>query len=345
MRRSILCAMCTLWVAAAVPMQGTPDVEVSGLLDVYAGYNFNNPPAGAGNQNTVRAFDQRSGSLSLSLLEVTLKSNPDPVGFTLTLTTGKTADLVHYNLGEDRFRLFQQAYISTQAGTWTIDLGKFVTALGAEVIESRANDNYSRSLPFQFAIPLYHAGLRASTNLGSGWGLQAMLVNGWDVTEDNNGKKSLHLGISYSGQRLSFVQNVFTGDESVADPGGARTVWDTVVFYTVGADKYGLNFDYGRDQSANAKWLGYAVYYRRALPRGRALALRYSVFEDTDGFRTGVVQKLNECTITYEYPVGSSTSRFEVRFDSSNQPFFLDGSGAATKKQQVTVTYAQVFHF
>lgn len=347
MRRLVLCAMCALGVVAAVHTQGAPEVETSGLLDVYAGYNFNNPPSDANgtNQNVVRAFDQRSGSLSLSLLEVTLKSKPEPVGFTLTLTAGKTADLVHYNPGEDRFKLFQQVFLTTSAGNWTVDVGKFVTALGAEVIESSANDNYSRSLPFVYAIPFYHTGIRASTSLGSGWGLQAMLVNGWDVTEDNNSKKSFHMAVNYADERLSFIQNVITGDEAIAPASGARTVWDTVLFYTLGADKVGLNLGYGEDKSASAKWLGYAVYYRRTLPGGRALALRHSYLEDKDGFRTGVVQKLSEFTITYEYPIGSSISRFEVRLDSSNQPFFLNEAGLATRKQQMTVMYSQVYRF
>lgn len=346
MRRFVLRALaCALWAVPAVQTPAEPaKLETSGLLDAYAGYNLNNPPNSA-NQNTVRAFDQKSGSLELSLLELTLVQPANPVGFTVTLTTGRTADLVHYNPGEDRFKLFQQAFITTRVGNWTIDLGKFVTALGAEVIESSSNDNYSRSLPFVYAIPFYHTGIRATTGLGAGWGVQAMVINGWDITEENNGKKSIHAALTYSDNRFSFVQNVITGDEAISPASGARTVWDTVLFYKAGADKYGINLDYGEDKSASAKWLGYALYYRRALPRDRALALRYSFIDDKDGFRTGAVQKLSEFTLTYEYPIGSSLSRFEVRFDNSNRPFFLDGSGTASKKQQVTVTYSQVLRF
>jgi len=247
--------------------------------------------------------------------------------------------------GEDKFKLFQQAFVSTQVGNWTIDLGKFVTALGAEVIESSANDNYSRSLPFVYAIPFYHTGIRASTGLGAGWSLQAMVVNGWDITEENNGKKSFHVAFGYSSDQITFVQNVITGDEAIAPASGARTVLDTVLFYKFGADKVGLNVDFGEDKSASAKWLGYALYYRRALPKDRAVALRYSYFDDKDGFRTGVVQKLSEFTVTYEYPIGTSVSRFEIRLDRSNQPFFLDSGGTASKKEQITVVYSQVLRF
>jgi len=347
MRRFLVWCACALWVVATVQAQDALNVQTSGLLDVYAGYNLNNPPATApgANQNTVRAFDQRSGALALSLLEVNLTQKPEPLGFTVTLTAGKTADIVHYMPGQDKFKLFQQAFVSTQVGNWTIDLGKFVTALGAEVIESSANDNYSRSLPFVYAIPFYHTGIRASTGLGAGWSLQAMVVNGWDITEENNGKKSFHVAFGYSSDQITFVQNVITGDEAIAPASGARTVLDTVLFYKFGADKVGLNVDFGEDKSASAKWLGYALYYRRALPKDRAVALRYSYFDDKDGFRTGVVQKLSEFTVTYEYPIGTSVSRFEIRLDRSNQPFFLDSGGTASKKEQITVVYSQVLRF
>lgn len=345
MRRATVCALCAVWGAMVMPLSAAPEVEVNGLLDVYAGYNFNNPPASSGNQNVVRAFDLRSASLEVSLLQVNLKAKAEPVGFTVTLTAGKTADLVHYSQGEDRFKLFQQAYLTTTVGNWTVDVGKFVTALGAEVIESSSNDNYSRSLPFFYAIPFYHTGIRASTSIGAGWGFQAMVVNGWDITEENNDKKSFHVAFTYSSDNLTFIQNVITGDETTAPPRGARTVWDTVLFYTFGADKVGLNLDVGEDKAAGAKWTGYALYYRRALPKDRAIALRYSYFDDKDGFRTGTAQKLSEFTLTYEYPLGSSVSRFEIRLDRSNQPFFLDESGAVTKKEQITVVYSQVYRF
>jgi hypothetical protein len=347
MRRFMLWCACALWVVATVQAQDALQVQTSGLLDVYAGYNFNNPPAtvpGA-NQNTVRAFDQRSGALALSLLEVNLSRKPEPVGFTVTLTAGKTADLVHYATGEDRFKLFQQAYVTTQVGNWTIDVGKFVTALGAEVIESSANDNYSRSLPFVYAIPFYHAGIRASTSLGAGWGCrQWWSMDGTSRRRTTVRRASMRRSATPA-TRLPLCRTSSLATKRFHPQAGARTVLDTVLFYKLGADKVGFNVDFGEDKSASAKWVGYALYYRRALPKDRAVALRYSFFDDKDGFRTGVVQKLSEFTLTYEYPIGASLSRFEVRLDRSNQPFFLDSGGNATKKEQITVVYSQVFRF
>ena len=41
------------------------------------------------------------------------------------------------------------------------DFGKFVSPLGNEVIETKDNWNYSRSLLFTLAVPYYHMGMRA----------------------------------------------------------------------------------------------------------------------------------------------------------------------------------------
>ena len=56
----------------------------------------------------------------------------------------------------------QQAYVSLLTGKLQLDAGKFVTPLGAEVIESQDDWNYSRSILFGYAIPFYHAGMRAT---------------------------------------------------------------------------------------------------------------------------------------------------------------------------------------
>ena len=53
------------------------------------------------------------------------------------------------------------AYLSYQAPVGKgleIDFGKFVTALGFEVIKTKDDLNYSRSLLFTMAIPFYHMG-------------------------------------------------------------------------------------------------------------------------------------------------------------------------------------------
>ena len=64
----------------------------------------------------------------------------------------------------------------------TITVGKFVTPMGAEVIESNANWNYSRGLLFDYAIPFLHFGANAKYTFNPKWALTGYLVNGWNNT-------------------------------------------------------------------------------------------------------------------------------------------------------------------
>src|SRR5207237_6641234 len=92
-------------------------------------------------------------------------SKESPLGFTVTGTLGKTADLVHLTEpgGMNTYKYLQQVYGTAVLGgktPITLDFGKFVTWTGLEVIGSTSNDNYSNSLLFTLAIPFYHTGLR-----------------------------------------------------------------------------------------------------------------------------------------------------------------------------------------
>ena len=65
----------------------------------------------------------------------------------------------------------QQAYLSYNApfgNGLQVDIGKFTTHLGYELIEGYDgyNDNYSRSFLFGYAIPFAHTGVRTSYSFG-----------------------------------------------------------------------------------------------------------------------------------------------------------------------------------
>ena len=66
-------------------------------------------------------------------------------------------------LKESPYKNIEEAfgsYLAPVGKGLQIDVGKFVTNAGAEVIEAKDDFNYSRSLLFQLAIPLYHSGVR-----------------------------------------------------------------------------------------------------------------------------------------------------------------------------------------
>ena len=98
--------------------------------------------------------------------------------------------------GTNYLKYVQQAYVSylVPAGKGlTVDFGKFVTWNGAEVIESKDNWNYSRSLLFALAIPYYHMGARVGYAVNDKVSVTGFLVNGWNSVKDNNDAKTVDI--------------------------------------------------------------------------------------------------------------------------------------------------------
>jgi len=92
--------------------------------------------------------------------------------------------------------MLQQAYLTAVVPVGnglTADVGKFVTHMGYEVIESKDNWNYSRSLLFAWAIPYFRTGLRLTYPFTDNLSVAVHVVNGWNSLVDNNARKSLGL--------------------------------------------------------------------------------------------------------------------------------------------------------
>ena len=324
------------------------DVEVNGLVDGYYSFNFNRPD---NNFNTGRNFDFRHNSLTLNYAEIAFEKKNDlanPLGFRLDLGFGPTADWVHGGdpAGGETVKHIQQAYVSYVApigNGLTIDFGKFVTPNGAEVIETKDNFNYSRSFLFSYAIPYYHTGLRAKYSFNGKVALTGFLVNGWDNLTDNNSGKTSGLSLALTpSSRLSIIQTYMAGPEQLGDSKHWRHLSDTVVSY-IATDKLTLmaNVDYGADQLTSGQkghWKGVAGYFRYAFDKRLAFSPRFEVFNDHDGFRTGLNQTLKSMTLTQELKLANNLlTRFEYRRDWSDSDFFSKSVGRLVRGQNTVL--------
>jgi hypothetical protein len=167
------------------------DVEVSGIVDGY--YSYNNNKVDMFSQG--RAFDVRHNAFSLQLGKITLEkknSTDSPFGFRVDVGLGETVDRiisVSDSSRNDATKHVLQAYGSyvTPSGL-TFDFGKFYTPVGAEVIETKDNFNYSRGWLFTYG-PYYHMGLRAKYAFNDKVTLSGFLVNGWDNVFEKNGRR------------------------------------------------------------------------------------------------------------------------------------------------------------
>ena len=80
--------------------------------------------------------------------------------------------------------------------------------------------------------------------------------------------------------------------------------------------------------STTSKWDGFAGYANYQFNDQWRLSFRTEAFNDKQGYRTGVVQKWKENTLTVAWlPTKPIELRAEVRSDRSNVASFLDSNG------------------
>lgn len=339
---------------------------LSGFVDVYYGQNFNNP---ASQTNSLRFFDGATNQFGLNLVELVVDKTPDPTnsrtGYHVALGFGQAMNTVNASepkggLGFDQY--LKEAYFSYLAPVGKglqVDVGKFVTPAGAEVIETKDNWNYSRGILFSYAIPYYHFGMRAKYAFNDKYSLTGFFINGWNNVVDNNTGKTYGLSFGWNpNKKFGVIQNYMAGPEENGINSNLRQLSDTVVTYSPTAKlSFMVNGDYGRgdryliDQVSNTFshpvfWTGVGGYVKYALSSSSALATRYEYYDDHDGFTTGTLlpTHFNEFTMTFERLMAHHIiSRFEYRRDMSNQPVFLKGTNPALN--QNTLTAGLVFTF
>jgi len=322
-------------------------IEVSGYIDTSYTYNTRG-------ETTYRIFDTEPNSFNLNMLGLSISSLPDEgFGGAVVLNAGEDAKVTApAGTTSNEFDI-QQAYLNYASGASQVMFGKFATLQGAEVIESKDNLNFSRSILFGFAIPFTHAGVRGSYAVNDALSLTAGLNNGWDNLKDGNDNKALELQATYApgGNWFVSVQSMYGKEEAPTGNSETRRLIDIVAGYDLSDSlSFVFNADLGsQDKGAvgggDADWSGVAGYVNYKFRPKWRVAGRLEYFDDEDGFRTGVEQKLKEGTVTVAFaPIESVELRGEVRYDWSDERTFLDDDGNF-KKNQTTMAVEALYMF
>ncbi|MHB8453272.1 MAG: outer membrane beta-barrel protein [Acidiferrobacterales bacterium] len=241
----------------------------------------------------------------------------------------------------------QQGYLQYAGGPVTVMAGKFVTLAGAEVIRSPSDLNFSRGILFGYAIPFTHTGVRVNYAINSAYNFTVGVNNGWDTVKPSATgvyNKTLELGFAATPIKPLIINaDIYSGDApgtTATGINGRRDLLDLVVTYNVtDALSFALNGDYGQQVDAlavgsTAKWDGVAAYTNYNLSSMWRVAGRLEYFDDKDGFRTGLVQKWKEGTVTLAFmPTVHTELRGEVRYDKSDQNAFSMVNGAPKDSQ------------
>jgi hypothetical protein len=346
LKRTVLAAVLgtAVGTSALAADAAAPSIDITGFVDTYYTYNFNDP---ANKLNGLHVFNPDHNALSLALAELAFEKKPTTdsrAGFRVDFNFGPGAELTNFfEPSKDAYPslgLLEQAYVSFLAGDKIqVDFGKFVTPVGNELVESKDNWNYTRSVQFGWAIPFYHSGARATFTASDKFTLAAYLVNGWNnVIDNNNDKTFIGQFILKPSSKFTLIGNAVVGKE-IED---TRTLFDAVVVFNL-SDKFALASEIDFGSEGDAKWSAYSAYAK--LTAGSvAFTLRGEMLDDEDGWAT-LGTTVTSGTLTTEFKLGGGViAKLDLRTDMADAPIFV-GEGTSTKDSQTTVTLGLVYAF
>ena len=354
----------------------------SGYIDSYYFSNLNNPATrnNLGASGTARAFDQKSGTIGIGLVQAKMTYAPSAkTDVVVDLTFGPNADLGNYGnaigpLGGNSTSLaIKQAYFNWKPfEKLTLTAGQFGTHIGYEVIDAPINYNYSLSNLFNNG-PFYHIGAKAQYAFSDKVSLMAGVVNNVDALYDNNRSKGLigQLFVSPVDGWNIYINGIYTNeanaDTSGNTPQASYALADLTTTYQV-TEKWlvGLNAAMGSQKGVyqaasfvgaeeiTKTWGGAAFYTNYAFSSKFSLGGRYEVFDNSSGVRglrtlsgDGIVMNSATVTATFTTADGHLLIKPEVRMDTANKDFFVSEKSPSLfdNKSQTTVGLALIYKY
>ncbi len=323
-------------------------VSIHGLVDAGYEHNFNQP---INETNVYRSFDANDG---FQLTQGNLHIEKDgTVGFVTDINVGQVAESIngatHYSNapvdgGTGRWIDPTQYYLTYTVPVGSgisLQAGRFVTLLGAEIIPTYQNQNFNetRGDVFNLGEPLTHTGIRASYTFNDYVAATGGLNNGWDDPGNlNNGGPNVEgeVVLNNKDKSLTLTVNGIYGPNQLGHSNSYLGAIDPIVAYkpsfipnTTLETEYLYASETGNVVNGHsATWQGvaqYIVYDWNAWE----FATRGELFDDEDGARTGVHQTLWEVTQTLTYKVPDVTGllvRAEYRHDQSNNKVFTNNN-------------------
>jgi hypothetical protein len=332
----------------AVP---TPAVTFDGFVDAYYTYNFTNGTYGLGNGPVF--FNNTDNTFSVGEAELDVKATQGAGTGYLALVGGNP------NLGLNPGVDILQAYVAYAAGEMTFTGGRFVTWMGNEVIESKSNWNYSRSLLFQYTIPLWHNGVSVAwAPSNSVFGLTGYATSGNNGVVNTGGTSTSGFMATLTPNSMwKFTLNGIFGASAAAT--NLNSTGELIIAYNPTSDwSFAVDGEYGMTSVAagtSPSFWGVDLYGKYQIASDWDAALRLEDVSSNGGVAYGAgvlgttttAAQIQEVTLTLEKDFTPNMSvRWEGRYDTNTyngaaQPVYNGGLSTS----QVTGTMAAMYTF
>lgn len=315
-------------------------ISISGNAHLYSLYNFNSP---LGNKNDYRLYDNLDKQFGFSLIQFSLVYEDESTRGVLDLNLGPAASLVDGSQFGGSSDIIQNAYfVQKVSDKFSVEVGKFGTHIGYEVIDPTVNANYSTSYLFNYG-PLYHLGARFRYQLDETYNLMGAIYNNWDNLADNNNAKTLGASFGFAPFK-AFVGSLNWIGGYEGSSKAYRSLFDVALTFQA-SEKFGIGFNgvYGTEQES---WTGVASYFTLGFSDSFSSTLRLEYFDDSKGAR-GYGTSVSEITLSGNYTLkgGKIVIRPEIKADFSDSKKFTDKLGLISKSSQTTIGLALLYSF
>lgn len=321
--------------------------KISGYVDAYYRYNFNDPKEGFNTGGT--SFTNSQNSFQLGMASLKVEHSFGKVGLVADLGFGTRAKEFSY-ADADHLVPVKQAYVTyAPSDKVKFTMGKWATHIGYELLDPALNKNYSMSYMFSYG-PFSHTGIKADFTLGGGSGLMVGIANPIDVTAPSRASTKTLLGqYSYVGSKFSAYLNYmgYFGAKTTMPTASSLSQFGLTMVATV-SDKFSIGYD-GTVQSVkdeeddkSKSWWGSALYFNYMPTDKFALCLRTEYFGDEKyGLKVGA--NVFQSTLSANFKVGNLLIIPEIRLDNASQEIFEKKDG--TTKSTATGILAAVYSF
>lgn len=320
-------------------------LNIKGSIDFYYGVSSNSAAALSSVpttasplvQNKYHVFDVYHDDLQLSLARLQIQKRSDELTTTLDFGYGPAMQAVSGSKTDSAQLNLKQAIIGYKpTEKVNIEVGRFVTYLGFELIETQDNWNYSRGLLFGYFVPFWHQGVKITYSISDSVSVMGVIANGWNNSYDDNHQRSIGAQVAWTpSPDGALYLSVLSGPDAVPGnvnsdgPTDIKSVFDIVGTYKPAANlSLGINIDFLKHQKTAT---GAAVFLRYQLDPKWSIASRIETVEDLDNLAMGESitggQKLSSYTLTLEKKLTPNLLfRVEGRVDTSSTDVFTNGS-------------------
>jgi hypothetical protein len=327
----------------ATPVSPAP--TITGSIDVYYRYNFNDPKSGFINNYT--SFTNSQNSFELGMASIRADHSFGKASATIDLGFGRRAEEFSYG-NPDHSSLFavKQAYLSYAiSDKFKLTAGKWATHIGYELVDAYLNRNYSMDYMFSYG-PFSHTGLKADIGLGKKSNLMLGVANTSDIVADAGSRRyalaQFSTGTSDDKVKLYLnYQGSYGGSHSTTQLDAVLTAALTSKF-SIG---YNGTVQWAKTNStSSSSWWGSAVYLNFDPINTFGITLRAEYFDNTKAVVSAPATSIFDVTLSPNFKVGNLTIIPELRLDAGKDEIFQKNDGTATKTT-VTGILAATYHF